>query len=500
MSHRLDLLTGGTGGTEERLWATLREALNLSYSLLNREQELLFHRVSIFRRGWTWEAATAICREGSQNDLAINRLLNELYRMSLIVVDDIKGTKRFRLLDFVREYATEKLAGEGALVAERHANWYLDFAEKLVPELLKKDQAKRLDELAAEADNFRAAIAWAVDSGRVGFALQITGSLWRLMEIRGFYREGRERLSRALGMPGAAAYPQWRGRALSGLGMMAYRQGDMDTAEESFSQALEIERARDNSAGIANALNDLGNVAHMRGDFETARTRFRECLEIERRIGNGRAIAVALYNLGKTARSLKLDDEAFSLLDQARQMFESEGNVREAAFALNTLALLALTRDDLVTALHDAKRSLEIRKEVGDKKGVGDTSRTLAGIRLKQGEFAEAYELVVEAAELARGVNDKIGIVECFELLGALAAVQQAFAWSVALYSAADKVRSEARLPLAPVDSANRDSYLALARAGLGEVAFLKAWEAHAPLDISNVVASARSRANTAGH
>lgn len=500
MNHRLELLTGGTGGTEERLWATLREALNLSYSLLNPEQELLFHRVSIFRRGWTWEAATAICRDGSQNDLAINRLLNELYRMSLIVVDDIRGTKRFRLLDFVREYATEKLAGEEASIAERHANWYLDFAEKLVPELLKKDQAKRLNELAAEADNFRAAIAWAVGGGRAEFAVRITGALWRLMEIRGFYREGRERLTTALAMPDAAAYPQWCGRAISGLGMMAYRQGDMDTAEKSFSQALEIERARNNSAGIANALNDLGNVAHMRGDFETARTLLRECLEIERKAGNVRAIAVAHYNLGKTARSLKLNDEAFSLLDQARQMFESEGNVREAAFALNTLALLALTRGNLVTALRDAERSLELRQEVGDKKGVGDTSRTLAAIRLRQGELGTAYELVVEAAELARGVNDKVGIVECFELLGALAAVQQEFAWSVALYSAADKVRSEARLPLAPVDAAARDSYLALARAGLGEAAFASAWEAHAPLDISDVLASARSHANTAGH
>jgi predicted ATPase len=500
MNRRLELLTGGTGGTEERLWATLREALNLSHSLLNAEQKLLFHRVSIFSRGWTWEAATAICREGPQNDLAINRLLNELYGMSLIVVDDIRGSKRFRLLDFVREYAAEKLASEEAAIAERHSNWYLDFAEKLVPELLKKDQAQRLNELAAEADNFRAAIAWAVDSGRVEFALRITGALWRLMEIRGFYREGRERLSRALDMPNAAAYPQWRGRALSGLGMMAYRQGDMDTAGQSFSQALEIERARDNSAGIANALNDLGNVAHMRGNFETARTRFRECLEIERRNGNARAIAVALYNLGKTARSLKLEDEAFGLLDEARQMFESAGNVREAAFALNTLALLALTRDDVVTALRDAKRSLEMRKEVGDQKGIADTSRTLAAIRLKQGELGTAYELVVEAAELARGVNDKIGIVECFELLGALAAVQQAFAWSVALYSAADKVRTEASLPLAPVDSSTRDSYLALARAGLGETAFTKAWEAHAPLDISNVVSSARSRAGSAGH
>ena len=235
-------------------------------------------------------------------------------------------------------------------------------------------------------------------------------------------------------------------------------------------------------------------------NFETARTRLRECLEIELRNGNVRAIAVALYNLGKTARSLKLDDEAFSLLDQARQMFESEGNLRDAAFALNTLALLALTRDDLVTALRDAERSLEIRQEVGDKKGVGDTSRTLAAIRLKQGELGTAYELVVEAAELARGVNDKVGIVECFELLGALAAVQQECAWSAALYSAADKVRSEARLPLAPVDSAARDSYLALARAGLGEAAFANAWDAHAPLDISDVLASARSHANTAGH
>ena len=96
MNQSLELLAGGIGGTTERQWATLKEAINLSYGMLNAEQSIFFRRLSIFHRGWTWEAAVEICREKPQNEFDVLRLMNQLHRMSLIVVEEKAGQKRFR--------------------------------------------------------------------------------------------------------------------------------------------------------------------------------------------------------------------------------------------------------------------------------------------------------------------------------------------------------------------------------------------------------------------
>ena len=480
LNRQLDLLVGGAGGEEERQWETLHKAINLSYELLDDKQRVLFRRLSAFHRGWTLEAAAAICREGQQDEFLIRTLLNQLYRRSLLVCEETNGRKRFRLLDAIRAYAQGKLAeaAEEPDVAERHAKWFVGLAEKAGPELLKKDQAQWLDALTAEADNLRAVVLWAFTNHEAEVALRLTTSLWRLTEIRGYYGEGEDRLKRVLAMPESAAHLALRSKALSGLGVLFYRQGDITAAEAHFRESLDIERDQNNLPGIANALNDLGNVAHMKGDFQLARTRFNESLDIERKTGNTRGVAVALFNLGKTARKLGMVEEATVLLRDSRESFETEGNLREAAFPLHALGGLALDRQDLGAALDYVVRSLNIRTKLGDKKGVADSRRTLGAIRMQQGDLHRAYEELWKSAELARGVDDKLGIAESFEQFAALAAIKKDYASCVALNSTAEELRCERRTPLAPIERTVRDSQLATIRASLGEQIFVKSWEA----------------------
>jgi predicted ATPase len=492
LNQQLDLLVGGAGGEEERQWASLEEAITLSYTLLDDAQRVLFCRLSIFHRGWTLEGAAAICGEEqkdvpeadrfihkTQQELDIVKRLGQLYHRSLLVSEETNGKKRFRLLDAIRAYAQRQLANaaEQSGIAERHAKWFVGLAEKAEPEFLKKDQAQWLDALTAEADNLRAAIQWAVANCETEIALRLTGALWRLTEIRGYYSEGIYRLKMALDLPGSTAYPALRSKALSGLGVLFYRQGDITAAETHFRQSLEIERHLNNLPGIANALNDLGNVAHMKGDFQAARACFNESLEIERKTGNTRGIAVAFFNLGKTARRLGAVDEAAKLLQYSLQSFESEGNLREAAFPLNVLSWLALERGDLGAALDYVDRSLKIREKLADKKGVADSKRTLGAIRMQQGDFHRAYEELWKSAELARGVDDKLGIAESLEQFAAFAAIKKDFISCVTLISMAEKLRCEIRIPLAGTERTVRDSQLGSARSRLGEQVFVESWE-----------------------
>jgi predicted ATPase len=83
-------------------------------------------------------------------------------------------------------------------------------SERTAPELLGGGQEKSLDVLAAEADNLRGAMRWAIDKPDAEIALRLCCALWRFMEIRGHFREGRERIEEVLKIPQTShfAYPR----------------------------------------------------------------------------------------------------------------------------------------------------------------------------------------------------------------------------------------------------------------------------------------------------
>ena len=78
---------------------------------------------------------------------------------SLLAVERRADATRFRMLDFVRQYAAERLvaAGEDVLLADRHRAYFRELAERADRELwaLAPACCARLDD---ESPNLRAAI------------------------------------------------------------------------------------------------------------------------------------------------------------------------------------------------------------------------------------------------------------------------------------------------------------------------------------------------------
>jgi predicted ATPase len=470
LNRPLNVLTGGAGGEDVRQWPTLAKAMDVSHELLNDAQSVFFRRLSVFRRGCRLEAAVAVCAAPEQTEDTVIQLLAELQAMSLIKAEVVAGRYRFRMLDFVRQYASElrDAAGERETICKRHASWCAEFAEKGAPELLKANQKRWLADLMAEADDFRAAISFSVDSHDAESGLRITGALWRMMEIRGYLSEGIDRLQSVLALPEAVDFPGYRAVALSGLGILYYRQGDIVDAEPCFTEALRLERALNRDSGIGNALNDLGNVAVLKTDFEAARQFFEECLAIQNKAGNLRDIAVARYNLGKVLLRQGLTVNAVGLLQDAVRQFEKAGNLREAAFARNGLALAAFWSGDLDEAAVQAQKSLQYREDLKDNNGVAETKRTLAAIRMRRGDYAGAYELLWASSTTCRELRNRLGLAETLELFARLAMCQKEPAASVKFYAAADRLRAELQTPVPPLELPQREQDLKAASAALG--------------------------------
>ena len=206
----MPLLSGGARDAPGRQ-QTMRDAIAWSHDLLTETQEqTLFRRLAVFAGGFTLEAAavvaTAEARSARQGHVLEG--LAALVDQSLLLgreaaAPDGTGEARFAILETVREYALERLeiSGEAEMIRHAHAAFYLELLEAAQDRLHGPDGPATLDRLEAEHDNLRAALAWAIEEGKMEIALQLAHACWRFWWMHSHLEQGRLWLERALALP-----------------------------------------------------------------------------------------------------------------------------------------------------------------------------------------------------------------------------------------------------------------------------------------------------------
>ena len=215
LDDRFRLLTLGPRTAEAR-HQTLRATVDWSHDLLEEGEKRLFRRLAIFSRGWTLDAAEAVCAGDVAADDVLD-VLGHLVDRSLIVAED----GRFRMLETIRVYAEERLvqSGERDELARRHAYYFADLAEEVEPHLRGPDQAHWLGVLRADDANLRAALTWADehDNEEPDLALRLGGALGWYWYV-GRQAEGAAYLRRSVSRDGGVSAAA-RARALQALSL-----------------------------------------------------------------------------------------------------------------------------------------------------------------------------------------------------------------------------------------------------------------------------------------
>ena len=179
ISNRLDdrfrLLTGGARTALPRQ-QTLRALIDWSYDILSANERLLLCRLSVFSGGWSIEAAEEICAGDGIDSYDVLDLLTQLVNKSLVVVTEkpetnlkplsSRGDLRYRLLETIKQYGRERLmeAGEGEKIRDRHFDYYLQMAKRLVPEYFGPKELIWMVWLDEEWDNLRTAVEWSLET------------------------------------------------------------------------------------------------------------------------------------------------------------------------------------------------------------------------------------------------------------------------------------------------------------------------------------------------
>ncbi len=144
LDDRFRLLTAGPRTAEARQ-RTLRATVQWSHQLLTEPEQVLFRRLSVFRGGWSADAAERVCCGGGIDRGEIVGLLAGLVDRSLVVADHREAV-RFRMLETLRHYAAERLARPARTsgVGLAHAAYYTEVAERGEPLLRGPEQGRWL--------------------------------------------------------------------------------------------------------------------------------------------------------------------------------------------------------------------------------------------------------------------------------------------------------------------------------------------------------------------
>ncbi|BDI28535.1 hypothetical protein CCAX7_005860 [Capsulimonas corticalis] len=435
LAERLDqdltLLTGGNRTSAPRQ-QTLRAALDWSYAPLTEPERLLWERVSVFAGGWTRDAAEAVWFGDEPGALPAADLLKSLVDKSLASFDaHATGGGRYRLLEMVRQYASERLeaSGAAATVRARHQAWFLALAEDAEAGLRGPEQAKWVDRLETEHDNLRAALAWLGKTpDEAGIGLRMAGALGPFWELRGYYREGRAALSAALGRNTDSGQTPVRAKALRAAGVLAYYEGDYAEAQTLHEQGVAMYRELGDQSGAAWGLNDLGDVFGARGDQDAARALYTESLTIFREAGNRRGVAQLLHHLGRVMRDQGDYGEAKRLYEDGLAMQRELGDQEGIAWALHHLGHLAAMQGDLPLAWSVQEEGLTIFRELGSRQGAAWALQELGKVAEAQSDHETAQALYSESLAIFRELGNRQGVAHLLRHLGLVTGEQRDYA------------------------------------------------------------------------
>ena len=457
LDHSLHLLTVGSRSAPSR-HQSLQAALDWSFSLLSPLERTLFARLAVFRGGFSLAAAEAVCgdaEDGSADESAILRcsdvldLLANLVEKSLVVREhggDRGGRGRYRLLEVIRQFATDRLLESGVetVIRRRHLTHFLSLAEEAASELRGPRQVEWLNRLERDYDNLRAAGTWAqAEPGHEEEGMRLVAALMWFWRLRGHPGEAHRWSAGALVNPkrgGSGGRSPARAGALACAGFMAWYLGDLESAQSSFEESVAIYRelGTEGRWSLALVLQGLGMVADIRHDEPAAHEFYAESLALRRELGDPWGQAQSLDSLG------------------ARQLADGDLDAAHTSYV----------------------EALEIARQTGDRRLIATELSGLASLAATQGNVSRAVTLYAEALPLDAELHDRWGAAGRLSALAELAAradQEAAVATAPVLRGMVEGLFSAmgARRP-----SAERTPGMATARSRLGEAEFEAAWSA----------------------
>ncbi|HKY46797.1 MAG TPA: DUF4062 domain-containing protein [Acidimicrobiia bacterium] len=401
LTRRLDLLTGGPTDAPDR-HRTLRAAIQWSVELLTPVEKRFFIRLGVFSEGASFEAAQEICAAELGDALA---LLEVLADQSLVRIGSgPEGEPRVEMLATLAEFARESLeaSGEFTEMRDRHARFFVSFANRIGPRLRGSDQKRALVICDHESSNLKAASLWLLDRGHYDDLMQITIGVWPFLWLRAHTRESSQWLQRVPVEQIESGVA--RGWYLTLRGAGAMEMGDYEPALAMATSAIvEFAEAGDQT-GLA--------WAHLI-----------------------RAGSLPAFEFGAEV------DTIIGHVTDAVTLFRRIGDTWGEAYSYSYLSSAAILQGRIAEGLEYLQRCLDLSLSLQSDALVGQAYTFLAFGQMVAGDLGGARRSLAEALTVLRTGDLLEGLAYCLEMLSGLLLAEGRQMQAATIYGAAAQIR-----------------------------------------------------------
>jgi non-specific serine/threonine protein kinase len=419
LDSRMEVLAGSARDVPARQRA-LRSAIAWSYDLLDAGERAPFRRLSVFAGPWTLADAASVCGMSANAVLlAVESLLEKSLIRRLPGDEEIA---EFSMLESLREFAAEQLAGHGEAeeTRARHASHFAALAIQLEAAIGMPEEQATVARTRRHQADLHAALDYCLGAEQDDSALSLAAAIGWYHYTSADLGRGLAIVDEVVALVGGKARSGDHGQdATAGAweavlivrGILAWATGQSDRAKDLLLQALERCEAREDVRRGAIACAFLGHVARASGEWD----------------------ASARWHL------------------RAEADFRKGGNTRGVAWAQHDLGLLARDRGDLNSAAELLRESLRDFRALDYAWAVANSAWGLGTTLSIKGELADACPLLAQALRTYADLNDWRGVAQCEEALAYVASEQAHYETAARLIGAAEALRARAAGP--PLDA-----------------------------------------------
>ncbi|MBA3905802.1 MAG: hypothetical protein H0X35_03835 [Pseudonocardiales bacterium] len=428
---------------------SLAAAIEWSYRLLGKPEQLLFARMSVFSGGADLAAVHAVCAEPGTTEAGSLDLVAALVDKSMVGAVGRDGATRYRVLETLRAHGRERLA-EGDPIGRRHAEYFVGLAGAAARGVQGVDERKWVERTLPDADNLRAAFAFALAERDADLALRLVAALPEVLQFRRGYEDA-EWAEQALELVdrshplfgaggGAAARGAWcvgdfskglrlaaradglvlgPGTARSGhpadvAADIALYQGNVGAAEKYYNAQVIRARRDGDRIRLVWTLYYVAICSAVRRVPERGVAAARESLEVATATGNPTALSMARYALGLVLKKAE-PERALALLDEAATLAASVHNFWWESIALMEAAATRAVHGDAGEAAGALVTVLDHWDRVGDRTQQWLNLRYVVRLLVRLG--AERDAATLHHCLLAAGKPSPLGPLAAARLL-----------------------------------------------------------------------------------
>ena len=349
----------------------MQAALDVSWRRLSEEQKRAFQELTIFRGGFTREAALEVA--GATLPVLVTMVNKSWLAYS-------RQRDRYHIHELLRQYGAARLGADPdreQAVRDRHSAYFCNFLHVREMDWVGPEQLDAANDVQFEIENIHRAWRWAAARGKCDLLAQGQHSLRHFYDWEGRKSDGL-RMSHAAGEGLAAAIA---GERVDLAPCLALRSRIMAW------EAGYIEEVVERESVLAKSEQILARAAQLGWDTRAE--------EAEIRLGK-------VYAAGNQDRSLAIEEGR-----RALALFQEVGNRWGQAETSRVMGVNYLFLGAFAEAKRRLGESLAILEELDDKRNIAKTTTDLGLVAQHQGNYEEAETLHRQGLKLHRELRNR---------------------------------------------------------------------------------------------